>query len=109
MVDRKMRKPIVISILFPCIVVLLMSACGNWWISGDIKPSLDTQYVPTAQTLIQNPSRRASFIRSIQPVPGSVIASGESVCVTFNTRYFDISNGEFGDWTRFYINNERAP
>ncbi len=108
MVSRKTRN-VLLLVLSAIVGMLLLSAFAYWWYGGNIKPSLDAQLVPTAQALMQNPAPIPSYIWGILPEPGSVIESEERVCLTIDAPKLDISAYDFGDWTRFYINGERAP
>jgi hypothetical protein len=109
MVMSRRTRNVLLFVLSAIVGMLLLSAFAYWWYGGNIKPSLDAQFMPTAQALIENPAPIPSFIWGILPEPGSIIEREERICITIDAPRLDISAYDFGDWTRFYINNERAP
>lgn len=103
------RKPIKL-ILFvlgvSILVIFVLFIYPEWKWGGHVQPSLDQQYVPTAQALMENTPSVPNFL-SLYPSPGSVIQSGEEIFIDVYSERLSVSSHDVFEWTRIYINNVR--
>lgn len=109
MTRRKVRNIVLVVIGVPCSILFILLAFADWAWGGRVQTSLDAQYVPTAEALLQNPAGIPSFLRDIHPSPGSIIEAGQGICANVDVRRLSLSSRDIADWTRFYINGSRAP
>ena len=78
----------------------------EWKWGGHLQTSLDAQYIPTAQALVQNVQPVPSFL-TISPAPGSVIETGEQINIGVYSGRLSTSSSDVFEWTRLYINGVR--
>ena len=71
---RKLNKGCVLLVTIPFLIVIGLLLFAEWVWGGSIKPSLDPQYIPTAEYLIQHPQPTPSFLQ-IQHIPGTILGS----------------------------------
>lgn len=69
---------------------------------GGFQTSLDTEYLPTAEFLMQNPASTPQFINFINPLPGSTLGETTKFCagvipydIGIGTERSDISREDF--------------
>ena len=95
----------VVGCRIPFVILVGLLLFAEWAWGGSIKPSIDPQYVPTAEYLLQHPQSTPSFI-SVYPEPGSIVQRSQdiSVVVVLHANWSDIIQ-----WTRLLLNGERIP
>lgn len=106
MTRRKVRNIVLVVLGVPCSILFILLAFADWAWGGRVQPSLDAQYVPTAEYLIQNTVAIPTFI-DVRPPPGTTIESGETICVAVFVRRLSASEYDVAEWTHIYVNNQR--
>jgi hypothetical protein len=107
-------------LLYPLIVFkVLVSILVFWAIGGYVKPSLDPQYIPTAEYLLENPIEEPIAELPIEELTEeNFIENMLALHVRFsatrsteNRLCFHVSSGSMGDfynlrWAELYINEQ---
>jgi hypothetical protein len=94
------------------VVLILAAGCAAilnyllWLNVGSFQCTLDAQYVPTAEYLMQNPLPTPQFIGFINPPIGSTITANQEVCLTLYPRAYSASSDE-GEENFVYAGNIR--
>ncbi|MBI1279540.1 MAG: hypothetical protein GC179_15545 [Anaerolineaceae bacterium] len=115
------RKFIIGCIGIPFLILAGLLLFAQWVWGGSIKPSLDAQYVPTAEYLFEHPQSTPSFL-SIQPSPSTYVKNQTPFHITLSlgdSRFgckelcvdSDSHNAEdnYERWSNIFINNQRIP
>jgi hypothetical protein len=104
--SRKTRNILLIVLAVPILIVIVLLLFAEWMWGGRVQTSLDPQYVPTAQYLVEHPEPMPGFI-NVYPRPGSTIQSGDMLQAATNAYRLAASEDDIADWTRIYVNNVR--
>jgi hypothetical protein len=105
----KWKRIILFLLAVPIVILLCLLLFADWaWGGGYIKSSLDSQYIPTAEHLIQNPISTPNSLR-VNPPPGSVMRAEDIIIVGVPTLPNAPlgSRDEIANWTHLFINNQR--
>jgi|SRR5689334_12221015 len=101
---RKLNKGCVLLIAIPLLILLSLWLFGEWAWGGSTKPSLDAQYIPTAEYLLEHPQPTPSFLQ-INPVPGTKLASRlGDLRVEVNLGADKTGTTQ---WTQIFLNGQR--
>lgn len=101
---RKINKGCVLLIAMPLLILLGLLLLADRISGGSIKPSLDAQYVPTAEYLLQHPQPIPSLI-IVHPEPSTLLASSGTVSIGafLNDKIYSLSQ-----WSQLFINNQKV-
>jgi hypothetical protein len=105
---RIIRNVVLVFLAIPIIAIAVLLLYAEWIWGGRIQTSLDAQYVPTAQALVQNPVPTPSLIH-IEPAPGNVVESRQNICANVKAWELSVDSIDIGEWTRIYVNGSPAP
>jgi hypothetical protein len=101
---RKLNKGCLFLIATPFLILLGLLLFAEWAWGGNIKPSLDPQYVPTAQYLLQHPQPTPSFLQ-IKPIPGTILGSKlGSLRIEVNLK---ADKSDTSQWSQIFLNGQR--
>ncbi len=105
--SRKLKWAILIAGL-PVLVGTLFSVYAQWAWGGHFQPTLDPQYVPTAQSLVQNPLPTLEYLK-IQPAPGSTIKQSDAIqfSIWFLPDHITGTPKDVWTWSQVFVNNQR--
>jgi len=116
---KQQRKFLIGCVSIPFFIVAALWLFAEWAWGGSVKPSLDAQYVPTAEYLLQFPQPTPLFL-SINPPPSIQIPHQMSFnfslllgdkrfgCEQFCIDEVSWSGGEnYHRWSQIYLNNQR--
>jgi hypothetical protein len=101
---RKLNKGCVLLFAIPFLILISLLLFAQWVWSGSIKPSLDPQFVPTAEYLLEHPQPTPSFL-SVSPAPALRMdnqLSALRIEVNLEANKFDTSQ-----WTQIFLNGQR--
>jgi hypothetical protein len=106
----KWKRIVLFLLAVPIVILLALLLFAEWAWGGYIKPTLDPQYIPTAEYLLQNPIPTPDFI-SVNPPPGSVVSAADSIIVhvPISPNAPLGSKDEIANWTFTYLNRQRIP
>ncbi len=97
---NKLNKGCVLLITIPLLILVALWLFTERVWGGSVKPSLDAQYKPTAEYLLEHPQPIPSFMGVAKP--GSTIAASSHVQVfVYYKEHRDIVM-----WTRLFLNNQ---
>ncbi len=100
---RKLNKGCLLLIAIPLILVTGLWFFGEWAWGGSTKPSLDVQYIPTAEYLLQHPQPTPSSML-IKPDPSTILASSDTIAVILA---FELNKEGVEQWTQLFLNHQR--
>lgn len=100
---RKLNKGCLFLTAIPFVILLGLWLFGEWVWGGSVKTSLDAQYIPTAEYLLQHPQPTPSSMQ-IYPNPGAILDSSDIVVMILA---FELNKDGVEQWTQLFLNHQR--
>lgn len=105
MFTKRTKRLLIASVIIVIIILLIASAFGEFMLGGYFKKDPDIEYVPVAESLIQNPQPLLNFITNVNPPPGSTITGNELICVAIRVPSSDTTS--FVSWSSILLNGQK--